>query len=306
MSTRRALVFGVIAVALIGLGVLGSIFGRAYKDNRAFVPGRPRLTEITLERGGCYGTCARDMFTLRADGRASYVGKDYVTRLGYFSGKTYYFDHAAAWLEAQHYEALDSYYREGLVDADTATLTFDTRRDRKVVKTGSLLESPPEVYGIALFLLGIENQIDWKPASRVNKYLGYFIDDSFADVRPTMFIKLGGDDTIYIVRDSEPTDPCKKLRHTHLPERTSGKLVFAGNQAKVISVPEIPEPKWYGDPRATLTVRGNYAAVVNSFGTHNYRRVSWTVSREFESGIGRGFATKKRPCPTQTGSTGHD
>jgi hypothetical protein len=44
------------------------------------------VTELTLERGPCFGTCPIYRITLRSDGTATYIGWNHVARIGVYSG----------------------------------------------------------------------------------------------------------------------------------------------------------------------------------------------------------------------------
>src|SRR5262249_51931069 len=73
---------------------------------------RHGITEITLERTPCFGTCPVDRVTLRADGSASYTGTRYVDRLGEYKGTIgrEEFDRLAAFLVSQKFFTLSDRY----------------------------------------------------------------------------------------------------------------------------------------------------------------------------------------------------
>ena len=53
----------------------------------AAAPDSSRITEISLERTPCYGTCPVYKVTLHADGTVTYEGKEFVKEIGTRSGR---------------------------------------------------------------------------------------------------------------------------------------------------------------------------------------------------------------------------
>ena len=51
------------------------------------LPDRNEITEISLERTPCFGTCPVDTITLHPDGTADYFGKMNVARIGHYKGR---------------------------------------------------------------------------------------------------------------------------------------------------------------------------------------------------------------------------
>ncbi len=76
MRLLPAIVFG-----LSFAGILPRAEPVADRPNSA-----PSITELTLERGPCLGTCPIYRITLRSDGTGTYVGWNHAERIGVYSG----------------------------------------------------------------------------------------------------------------------------------------------------------------------------------------------------------------------------
>jgi len=221
---------------------------------------------------------------------------DYVPRLGYFSAKSDRFDYVAAWLEDQNYEGLENEYLDNVTDTDQASLTFVSDRGRKVVRTGYLSASPPKLFGIAVFLLGIENLIDWKPSSPVNPYLGYYLDDSAKPaLRRTLWIHPVKNGTVLAWRSAEVLDQCK-ARFVR-PVHTAGIGRVTVQHGRTIVTPTT-ETTAYGVPRLTaeLVLRGDRISVITASARSDFRRARWKDSDAFKSRLGKVYVTKTVRC----------
>jgi hypothetical protein len=69
------------------------------------------ITEISLQRSPCFGTCPIDKVVLRSDGTARYTGTRFVERLGDYSGKI----------------GVDEFKRLAKLIDDTSFVTFKDR-----------------------------------------------------------------------------------------------------------------------------------------------------------------------------------
>lgn len=124
------------------------------------------ISEISLERTGCFGTCPVYKITLRKDGTATYVGNSYARRRGTFDGKLEYgFEKLAELIYRQGFSNLENTYDSPFTDLDTAIVTVI--KDGKV-KTVSDYGSaaPVELWGIERLIDSISEEIVWKKKKR--------------------------------------------------------------------------------------------------------------------------------------------
>lgn len=87
----------------------------------------PPGSTITLERGGCYGTCPIYTVTIRDDGLVTWKGKDFVTTVG---AATHRVDPAHARLLFDAFERMSfakgpAAYDSGVTDTATADVTLE-------------------------------------------------------------------------------------------------------------------------------------------------------------------------------------
>lgn len=123
------------------------------------------ISEITLTRHGCYGSCPVYSVTLRADGSASYVGYEYVERIGSYHAQPYQFDFekVANAIEELNFFELDNVYDEGWVDAEVVSTTVVAGNcPSKTVTTYNSSEPPLELWSIDTLIDGVVSQIDWE------------------------------------------------------------------------------------------------------------------------------------------------
>jgi hypothetical protein len=84
------------------------------------------ITEIILERNGCYGACTSDTLVLHMDGTAVYTGKQYTQRTSQFTGtlRKSDFDKLAQWLiSAGFFELKCSYGSQNADDVTTVQVS---------------------------------------------------------------------------------------------------------------------------------------------------------------------------------------
>ena len=76
------------------------------------------ITEIRLERTPCFGTCPVDEVVLRPDGTATYIGHQYVKRVGQYRGTfpREDFDRLAELLETKGFFNLKDRYSMRITD----------------------------------------------------------------------------------------------------------------------------------------------------------------------------------------------
>jgi hypothetical protein len=128
-------------------------------------PSHELITEITLERKGCFhGTCPIYEVSFHKDGTATYVGRKYVVRLGQYKGKVYphQFNRLAKWLELQGYFELQKNYAEGMSDAEESMTSVVRGNIRKTVYTRNTEDPPLELWGINAAIDDVVAHIEWK------------------------------------------------------------------------------------------------------------------------------------------------
>ena len=119
------------------------------------------VSEITLERHGCFGSCPVYKIVLRADGTASYVGTANVARLGTYQGEIYFW-RLAKWVETQGFFELQNEYATNWVDSEQATTSVVRDGERKTVWMGNTNEPPDALWGINAAIDGEASHIQWK------------------------------------------------------------------------------------------------------------------------------------------------
>jgi hypothetical protein len=113
-----------------------------------------QITEVTLERTPCFGTCPNYKVTLRSDGTITYEGKRFVTMMGTYKGQAYGFDKLAQFILAQDYFNLNDNYRIGASDLPSAITSVVQNGKRKtIVDYGGA--GPIGLWGIEMSIDGI-------------------------------------------------------------------------------------------------------------------------------------------------------
>jgi hypothetical protein len=132
-----------------------------------------QITELTLERGPCFGTCPIYRIVLRSDGTASYIGWNYVGRIGVYTGTfaPEEFTRLAKEVEALSFWELQESYLQPVNDLPvvrTAAVRADTTR--KVVRDHGALgvpavEGPAELLRIQAAIDRVAAEIAWERTS---------------------------------------------------------------------------------------------------------------------------------------------
>ena len=125
------------------------------------------ISLIRLERTECYGPCPVYEVELGRDGRATYVGKMCVEKLGVHTG----------WLDEDQFERLarlivrlgffdlDSDYSEEFMDAATHITTVV--RDGVAKRVSNYGEAgPDELWAIEELIDAVADGVDWEPGVR--------------------------------------------------------------------------------------------------------------------------------------------
>jgi hypothetical protein len=122
---------------------------------------RGRVSEISLQRGGCYGTCPVYSITLRSDGSARYRGIRYVDRSGEYSGK-YRFSELGTWLESQDKLLDRSEDLPVAIDGERVALTLVLRDGRLVSKRFGTGSGRRDLWVAAEVVDGISSKVRWE------------------------------------------------------------------------------------------------------------------------------------------------
>lgn len=126
-----------------------------------------QITEITLERTACFGTCPMYTLTLRRDGTATYVGREYVERKGTYKGKIYGFDRLAQLVQSRGYFNLKDEYTVNATDLPSAITSVVRSGRRKTIRNYGE-SGPVELWGIEVAIDGMIANTKWEKVSDKN------------------------------------------------------------------------------------------------------------------------------------------
>jgi hypothetical protein len=121
------------------------------------------VTEISLERTRCLGTCPVDKVILRSDGTATYIGTQFVGRLGTYEGKFRRPDFFALCklLESRGFYAMKARYDSRATDLPSVvTRVVRDGEEKSVVNYGEA--GPVELWGIEMAVRGVVAEVEWK------------------------------------------------------------------------------------------------------------------------------------------------
>lgn len=120
------------------------------------------ISEISLEKTGCFGMCPIYKIILRRDGTATYIGTRFVPKIGTYQGKhEYRFERLAELIYKQGFFNLKARYALPVTDQDTAIVSVVRSGKRKTVENYGG-EAPVELWGIETVIDSIANEIKWK------------------------------------------------------------------------------------------------------------------------------------------------
>lgn len=142
---------------------LGAVLGLAVPSSTA--PPAERITEISLERTPCFGSCPVDKVVLRADGTAAYTGTRFVERLGEFRGtlSTRDFQRLAGLLTSQRFFNLRNRYASRATDLPSRITSAVRSGTRKAV-TNYGDAGPINLWTVEVAVLGVAAEIRWEKA----------------------------------------------------------------------------------------------------------------------------------------------
>ena len=148
----------------------GASPGNALEKNKQNKIEVGQISEITLERGACFGQCPEYKVSFRKDDSATYIGEAYTSMIGTFraeqeSCSQCYFSNLEKLLFALRFFDLQEIYEKDWADAGTITIRVKASSGIKVVKTNKP-EVPIEIWGIASAIDGIVAKIKWKKSAQ--------------------------------------------------------------------------------------------------------------------------------------------
>src|SRR5438105_14393153 len=86
---------------------------------------KDRITEVTLERTSCLGTCPDYKVTLRRDGAIIYEGRRFVQMMGTYKGETYGYDRLVKLIVAQKYYDIKDDYSRHITDMPSSITSVE-------------------------------------------------------------------------------------------------------------------------------------------------------------------------------------
>ncbi len=122
------------------------------------------LTDITLERTWCYGSCPIDALVLRADGTAIYTGTANTSLQGVFSGSfpKEEFNRLARWLVSEGFLEMKPIYGSPNADTPTEEIRVARGADSKWIINNSIDQSEV-LAGMGKVIRGVAAEISWQP-----------------------------------------------------------------------------------------------------------------------------------------------
>lgn len=224
---------------------------------------------------------------------ATYIGKDNVDKIGSFSG-TIDFELVAAWLDTQLIPQYPPVYGEGVEDAERLVLTI-VRPDRTVViQSLSTYNMPVTLQGVVAAMDGFGDSVRWKPASALDSFEGYFLDESKPGVLTNLELRqFRSAESQGIYYEIDP-DHCKSVGE-QLDVRLFGSRAV-GSQRSYQTTDY--RQKELGPP---ISVNVRASDITLSVGNRHYQKIFRRVSfREFWTAIekiGLRFRACSPPSP---------
>lgn len=122
------------------------------------------ITEISLERTWCFGSCPIDKLVLHSNGTAEYTGWMNVGRVGYYTGQvpTRDVERLGQWIESQGFFAFKDSYGSANVDVNDYVVSVTRGTQRKTVVSHQW-EEALQMWGIETTIEGISSRVLWHP-----------------------------------------------------------------------------------------------------------------------------------------------
>lgn len=124
----------------------------------------PPITVITVEHTGCLGTCPVYKVILRRSGTATFIGTNFVGKIGtytaYFSG----FDHLVRAIQARHFSQFKPVYTRDVTDNPSVEIGVGTETRRTTV-VNYADSGPQALWEIQEMVDGTVAEMQWKKVS---------------------------------------------------------------------------------------------------------------------------------------------
>ena len=120
------------------------------------------ITEIGIERGGCYGTCPIYTFIIKSDGTFRYKGMKYVEREGEFGGTipVWYFHDLAQFIRDSGYTELEDSYSRTVTDNPT-TYTMVVMNGKPKTVSNYANSGPTKLWAIEQLIDNLMAKAKW-------------------------------------------------------------------------------------------------------------------------------------------------
>jgi hypothetical protein len=169
MNTRHV-ILAVVGISALALTVLGGEIYQHYQKQPRAKPARYQhsavtnhsITEIGIERLGCYGKCPVYTLVISSDGSVRYEGTRHVPRTGKRDG---YIDRWHFNLLAEHiresgfFELEDSYSRD-ITDSETV-LTSVVRNGKRKIISNYANSGPIKLWGTQQLIDSLLSKVIW-------------------------------------------------------------------------------------------------------------------------------------------------
>jgi TonB family protein len=123
------------------------------------------ISEIIVERQGCFGGCPVYTLTLRRQGTSTYVGKRSVARIGQYTAKQVYsgdFDQLSKAISDVGFFNLQNEYGREVEDAEQVVVTVTTPSQSRTVKTFNFAAVPLALWAVVTLADGVAANLRWE------------------------------------------------------------------------------------------------------------------------------------------------
>ena len=130
----------------------------------AYAQQLPPITVITVEHAGCLGTCPVYKVILRRSGTATFIGTNYVTKLGTYASSVSGFDHLARAIQARNFSKFKPVYTRDVTDNPGVETGVGTKT-RRIIVVNYADTGPQALWEIQAMIDGVATELQWKKVS---------------------------------------------------------------------------------------------------------------------------------------------
>ena len=125
------------------------------------------ITEIGIERSGCFGTCPIYTFIIKSDGTFRYKGIEYVERKGEFVGTipVWYFHRLAQFIRDSGYMELEDTYTRMVTDNPT-TYTMVVMNGKRKTISNYANAGPTKLWAIEQLIDDLMAKAKWDSSQK--------------------------------------------------------------------------------------------------------------------------------------------